>query len=484
MASCLVHGQEFVSYSNSNYAGINAADINPSFIAYSRLRSDINFLQVRTQLFNNNFYANPQFVPGLFFREQIKGGLANSQNAEGSSSGKIILSENINSNTNFFANAIAKGPGFMTSDGFRAFAVQTHVKTIADLNNISPEISRMLFEQTDYTPLINKGIFMEKGAGFSMMSYGEVDFTYAKMLNNRKNKIINIGVTGKVLVGFAAMYMRSGGTLINFSKRNNIESSNLVFDFGYAMPDEKAGEGAMIPRGLGLGADIGFSYIRKKNSRLYKYGCPSFIRKVCFMPNYKWKFGASILDLGGIHFSTLANNYVYNGTVLSWDSISFTPIKTIQELDQTLQQKASNPSSIEKSFAFYMSLPTALSLQFDYNVNDAVFINTTWVQRMNFGSNPAVRRMNIFAVSPRYETDQVEVALPVQLLEYSQPAIGLMMRYRNIFAGTDQLGSTMGLTRLNGADLYLGFKMNIQGDYSPSSINNRRKKKARNLNVH
>ncbi len=131
-----------------------------------------------------------------------------------------------------------------------------------------------------------------------------------------------------------------------------------------------------------------------------------------------------------------------------------------------------------------MSLPTALSLQFDYNINDAVFINTTWVQRINFGSNPGIRRMNMLAVSPRYETDQVEVALPVQLLEYSQPAIGLMMRYRSIFAGTDQLGSTMGLTRLNGADLYLGFKMNIQGDYSPSSINNRRKKKARNLNVY
>ena len=128
-----------------------------------------------------------------------------------------------------------------------------------------------------------------------------------------------------------------------------------------------------------------------------------------------------------------------------------------------------------------MSLPTALSLQFDYNVTDAVFINTTCLQRIALSIGAGVRRMNVLAVSPRYETDQIEIAMPVQLYEYSAPALGLMARYRSVFIGTDQLGSTMGLTKLNGADLYIGFKMTIANDYSPSAMGGGRKRPV-NLN--
>lgn len=479
----LLKAQELVSFSGSNYAGINAADINPSFIAYSRLRTDINFMQTRATVYTNNFFANPQFVPGLFFRDEVSVGIRNQTNADRSTNRDVEISAAIDAPTNLFANATIKGPGMMWSDGFKAFAIQTHFKTIGNVNNMSADLSRMLFEQTGYAPLLNRNLVMEKGAGASMMSYGSLDFSYAKMLNNRRNKIVNVGVTAKVLVGFQAMYFQSHGTAIQFAKQNSIQPQAMGFDFAYAMANKAAGEGEFLPRGLGMGADIGFSYIRKKNSRLYKIGCPSFIRKICFMPNYKWKFGASIIDIGGISFSTLAQQYSFNQTALRWDSISYAPVKTIQQLDQTLHEKALNPNSIEKGLAFYMSLPTALSLQFDYNINDAVFINTTWVQRIALSSGAGVRRMNVLAVTPRYETDQIELAVPVQLYEYNAPAIGLMARYRSVFIGTDQLGSTMGLTKLNGADLYIGFKMALTNDYSPSAMGGKRKRPT-NLNKH
>ncbi len=481
--TCRTVAQELLSLSNGNYAGINGADVNPSFIAYSRLETDINFLQFRGNIFNNNFYANSRFVPSLAFNQNQKGYLDNWQHSNYvKSDDQIIISQDINAPTNLWANAIVKGPGFMWSDGRKAFAVQSHFKNIVDVNNIDPQLSLMLFEQTRYQPYINQRLSLRNGAGLSMMNYGEVSFTYAKTVSNRKYRIVNFGVTGKLLVGFNALSLKSQGSTFQFPSHNNISASDFNMDVGYAVSDIQQGENFFAPKGTGAAADIGFSYIRKKSSRYFKTGCPSFIRKICFMPNYKWKFGASILDFGGITFNSRANFYQYRNASFQWNAVGSSNIRSIQQADATLQDRTVGTGSLNEQYSFYMALPTALSIQFDYNLNDAVFINATWVQRMQFSNGPGIRRMNVLCVSPRYETDQIELAMPISLYEYQYPTVGAMVRYGSVFIGSDQLGSTLGFARLNGADLYIGVKMNVHNNNSPGSVSAKKRKKPINLN--
>jgi hypothetical protein len=107
-----------------------------------------------------------------------------------------------------------------------------------------------------------------------------------------------------------------------------------------------------------------------------------------------------------------------------------------------------------------MWAPTAISAQFDYNYNDKIFVNVSIVQRLVINTEARLARMNSFALTPRYETPSFEIAMPIIINEYLYPNLGLMVRYKSFFIGTDQLGATLGITSLTGLDVYLGIKIN------------------------
>ena len=76
---------------------------------------------------------------------------------------------------------------------------------------------------------------------------------------------------------------------------------------------------------------------------------------------------------------------------------------------------------------------------------------------------PGVVRLDIYSLTPRYETLWGEVSLPMSLIYYNQlrPIIGLAMRIYYFFIGGDAPGSLLKLKDLQGVDVYAGIHIFI-----------------------
>jgi hypothetical protein len=117
-------------------------------------------------------------------------------------------------------------------------------------------------------------------------------------------------------------------------------------------------------------------------------------------------------------------------------------------------------ASLTGKTRFGVWLPSAASLQFDYNFGNNIFANMTYIQGIRLGSI-AVRRPALISVTPRYETRYFEVNLPLSLYDYRDPQIGLAVRIFNLVIGTEKLGTIMHLTNVNGMDFYFSLGFNL-----------------------
>jgi hypothetical protein len=68
---------------------------------------------------------------------------------------------------------------------------------------------------------------------------------------------------------------------------------------------------------------------------------------------------------------------------------------------------------------FSMALPTALSIQADFNVYKNLFLNATIVKGFAHGTHPGVRAPDIYSLTPRLEKKWFEVSVPFSVLHYN-----------------------------------------------------------------
>ena len=68
----------------------------------------------------------------------------------------------------------------------------------------------------------------------------------------------------------------------------------------------------------------------------------------------------------------------------------------------------------------------------------------------------------MLAITPRYETEWLEVSMPVSLYNYKYPRIGLSVRFLYFTVGTERLGTYLGLADINGMDIYASIKFHLK----------------------
>jgi hypothetical protein len=78
-----------------------------------------------------------------------------------------------------------------------------------------------------------------------------------------------------------------------------------------------------------------------------------------------------------------------------------------------------------------------------------------------------VERPIIIALTPRYETWELEVSLPMVFYDLYYPRIGIAVRLYGLTIGTDNLGGFLGYNDFTGYDFYLGYKFNLTGARKP-----------------
>ena len=429
-----VSAQQNLGIRNSNYAGIQGALLNPSSIADSKLKWDLNVFSI-DEVFDNNFlYAPKSSLSFLGFRKIINGSIhedlfdTHYNSAEPNKLYNVTFSTEILGPSFFVKVAKKHEIGFTIS-----------ARGYANINKISGSLAQNAFDYFLGKDLWNSELH-DRSARIDAMSWLQYGFHYAKILYNSGKNELKGGLTFNYLQGSAAAYVKN--TNINY---RIVDSSNFIFtntSVDYGRTDIKRYND--INNGHGIGADLGFTYVHHKSG----------------IDSYLYRIGFSLIDLGSISFRKNAAAYhlqTDSADFQNWHQLKFA---NNTQFDKTLSAVFYDGDS-SKSLAgshFSMGLPAAISVQADLNVWKSYFINLSIIKGFGHGDGQGVRLPDVYSLTPRYETKWLEVSVPFSLLYYGnlRPRLGISARYRYFFIGGDAPGSLLKLNNLQGADFYTG----------------------------
>ncbi|HEX4373658.1 MAG TPA: DUF5723 family protein [Puia sp.] len=434
-----MRAQQNLGIRNSNYAGIQGALLNPSSIADSKLKWDINIISV-DEVFDNTFlFAPKNSLSFLGFKKIIKGAIKEDLFAT------HFDSQNPNKLYNVTFSGEALGPSFFIKlPKKQAIGFSASARVYANINNITGTLSQNLF---DY--FLNKSLWgtelHDNSAKINEMSWMQYGVHYAAVLYSNGKDELTAGISLNYLLGNTAAFVKNMHINYQITDTSNFILNNSSIDYGRT-DINKSGD---FNNGHGFGADIGFTYLH------YNYDSK----------NYLYRIGFSLIDLGAINFKNNAAAYHLQAdsvNLSNWHQLKFS---NNVEFDRTISAFFYNGDSAKSLTAnhFKMGLPAAISIQVDWNICKNYFINTTIIKGFGHADGQGVVRPDVYSITPRYETKITEVSVPLSLLYYGhlQPRMGVAVRYRYFFIGGDAPGSLLKLSNLEGVDFYAGIRFSV-----------------------
>jgi hypothetical protein len=267
-----------------------------------------------------------------------------------------------------------------------------------------------------------------------------------------------MGATAKVLLGYNAQHLINRGLdyrIVADSTNTStavLEVTRLDATLGYTtfLQNRTLGLRTLVSPsspGRGVGLDLGFTYISQYDS---------------YSPALQ--LGFAVTDMGGL---------TYRGEEYGYSNIGDNPVqftsRDFDDLDgsvgiaRRIQQKLTTGRSADRS-SFRAGLPTSLNLTFDYQLPQGFGLNVTYLQDLRSAQATAIHQPTLLALTPRYETRWLSMAVPLAYLNRGLTA-GLSVRVGPAWLGTDNLlgligNSTVGI-RPRGLDIYGGIAFGI-----------------------
>ncbi len=432
---CQLIAQENMGISSSNYAPTNSVLLNPSSIGDSKVYWEINL--VGSSVFiDNNYIYSPSFsilhaIRNLKTLEKLEEPIDNFKPGDKSAYVDIAL----------------HGPSFYLNLGKHSVGLSTQLKTVVDGRNIDANLAKFMYEGFKYLP--QRGIeYNTANTKINAMTWGELGINYAYTFKQKSNNMYIGGISVKRLYGITHFGVNIKDATFTVPDTSDIVFNNIDAKYGFSSPSFNAGRG--------WGVDLGFTY-KKMLDEVDAY-IPYSKKSGCKKPDYLYKIGVSLIDLGYISF----NESSYYGEVNesgTWEDFSNSNFDdNYDQYDAKILQSFLSSSNVKNSYTAY--LPTAISLQYDYNFENGFYLNGTIVQNLSFFNQLGVNRQNSLAITPRYELPRFEVAMPVTLRRYTSPSLGLAFRFwNNIIIGTDRIEYFFLKGDTYGVDIYFNIKI-------------------------
>ena len=460
--------QEALGIVNGNYSGVNSLWINPANASNSRNTISLNILA-------GDFFANSNYIyihkKDYRFLNQFKVDINDPRymyfyyypeyNFTDTIRYYDCYKNSLPKNLNF--NGRIAGPSLLFKSGDHAVSFLTAFRNNLSGSFIPYDVANFGFQGLDFVPQ-HHITYKDGYFDVAMLSWIELGVGYTYTLYNDGRNRLSAGISLKYLLGIAAAY----ATVKNVTYMVPYQDTLIVYDMnttiGLALPmnySTSTFSSNPLVRGKGFSGDIGITYQRLM-------GRP--VRSSLFskedddlQEDYRFRAGISLLDAGRIKFTESVQVHKFNNvTNRIWPGLIDFKATSIQQFLRSASYNMLGDSlaSLSDQSYFNMWLPTALSAQFDYNFGNRIYVNASYVQGIPLGS-PGVRRETLLAITPRYETREWEVNLPLSIVDFKHPAIGLSVRIYSLVIGTEKLGTLINLTDVRGVDLYFSLGINL-----------------------
>lgn len=445
--------QDMLGIVSSDYSGVSRSFINPGSIIHSRKYFD---LIIGGSIFAQNNYL---YIPG---RDYSLGKLRNFDFPVYPESGQKFL-ENYNTEDKYaFVNLRLTGPSAMLVFNRQAFAIQQSYRSVSSINRLPFDIAKFMLEGLDYEPQHHIRYTHDKGYTIGSLSWAELGLTYSNMIYKRNDVNLSIGASIKRLWAYHGVIVNS-----TYSDYMTPDSDTLIIyrvdaTGGVSIPVNYANNeftGLQDPiRGKGFAFDIGISYVRTIEAQSTKRR-----RNICdysYEP-YLFRIGLSLMDFGTINFDQNVRRMVFENIDKTWGGVNSMEFNSIDQVFSEISDNlGGSPDALLIGSSFRISLPTYISLQFDYNFQNNFFLNTVVLHDLHVLKN-RLSRPSYVSLAPRYSTDLYEISLPFSLYRYKEPRLGASIRFLNFTVGTEKLGGFFGLSDFDGMDFYVSIQLGI-----------------------
>jgi outer membrane protein OmpA-like peptidoglycan-associated protein len=483
-----IKGQDYLGFVNSNYAGITGAQLNPASIADSRLRFDINLIGLNFNTANNYIgVKRSAFAHEGSLFDALKKSLNGDPNAfpafnDNNFQLNYLINNQNGKDKSVFLSSRVSLPSFMLSLGTKnAIGFSINARAYANIDGVSEELARLLYSDIGRTKDFNvndlTGINIKnKNLSINSMAWLEYGLTYAHVFRDKDQHFIKAGITPKLLQGLVAAYANIKDMEFRFDNdaiaigNDSLQYLSLLktdVNYGHSKNLEFPGENAPdrnknpfvggdptlfttfegVPKFEsfpGLGLDLGFVYEWRPDFQKYKYdmdGKKDLWRKD--QNKYKLKVGVSVVDIGGIKY---AKGKESNNFSVNIDSIQYRLLKTkdypVYDMDRIID---SLTQKREVKPDFIVALPTALSIQLDYNIWRNFYINLTpFIAFQHKNREAKIHDVTNISLTPRWDHKWFGVSLPLSYNSFYARTgqaykLGTMLRLGPLSFGTNDL---------------------------------------------
>ncbi|MBC3757734.1 OmpA family protein [Hyunsoonleella sp. SJ7] len=439
LLSCFIEAQSFIGYLSDNYSGVHGIISNPSNIADSRLKLDINLAGV------SGFGANDYYGINIFdaFKDTY--------------SFNTDPKKSPTNDNNGLGNIDVLGPSVMFSLSEKSsIAVFTRGRLFINANELNGNSIESLDDEDVVDFNINEGNF-----DFLANAWAEVGITYARVIWDDRQNFLKGGASIKYLKGMGSIYGVGNNVTINYDEdgtdlgggqtTGSISSTGFInygrfdeFDndnYEYEVPDNASG----------FAFDVGFVYEWRPD--YYDYRSGGAFKNERALNKYKLKLGLSITDIGSINYKDgIKEGYNITNTGVSEDEFD-----NADDIGDFLNNFY---TQTDAGVGYDVDLPTALHFNADYNFNGKFYLNlNTDFSVMKKSRKTANRVANNVSLTPRYESKWFGFYLPLTVVEDSGFRIGAGLRAGPLYLGSGSIISAFASDNNRQADVYAGLKI-------------------------
>lgn len=478
----VTYNQEMLGVTLGNYSGVSSIMINPAMLANTKYYIDVN-LASGDFFFRNNFAYIPSSDASIY--DVLR------------NNDLPTYGPNDDMNFTYYDNKDLKtavvsakvlGPSALIQLGNHSFALSTSLRLLSSGNRIPYEMPLFGYYGM-YEPSLHNINYKDYDLDGNAAAWMDAGLSYAYVIHEYLDSKVTIGITAKYIWAYAGIYMESSNADYIVLNDSTINIKNLNASVGYALPIDYSDNNQTVNdpffKGHGFGADLGVVYVKKKRIDTERWD------RLCGQEfdDYHYRVGVSVLDLGVISYKSNAELHNYDNRSKYWQNYDTTEFVSIDQLTAQLSNLFyGDPAASFAGYKIKIGLPTAISVQADYNIYKNFYAAGYWIHPIRFNMR-TLRRPAQFAIVPRYESKYFEVNLPISVYEYKYPRIGLSARFWFFTIGTERLGTWLGVSNLDGLDIYASIKFGLgKGDcrnrFKNACVddNNSKKKNRNNYN--
>ncbi|HRG53256.1 MAG TPA: DUF5723 family protein, partial [Bacteroidia bacterium] len=333
--SITTSAQDFLGYSNSNYAGVTGTDLQPASVVDSRFKADIALFG-----FSYSFYNNYVGIKKSAFKHS--GGLFSGDYPafkDTAFAEHYLTRRNTPNPKSVYLASQFYLPSFMVSiNSKNAFALKWKIRTLLNVDGVSNDLASLISSNFDYPALFNLKL-VNQNLSIQTMSWAEYGLTYGHVFKDEGKHFLKAGATAKLIQGLQAGYMKIEN--LNYEFKTDTTVNLFETEVSYAHSDNfDINQTNITYKSVSkptVGFDLGVVYEWRPDFEKYKYdmdGQTNLVRKD--KNKYKLKVGLSLLDVGRVKFNKGAKSGDFVANIRLLDITTLDP-SDIDSFDDTLR---------------------------------------------------------------------------------------------------------------------------------------------------